>query len=183
MRIGSNGSRGWRTVLLSTALAAPLGLAIDTTPAAAHMPKNLPLATCASSLSGTYLNTITVPPSGDFLLRSLATFTPSGSVFVVESAEGGNLVGPYSDAQGTWACVAADQNTVTVKFTVLDFTYGASQFIARVDYEITVDKAQKNLTGTLEVRVYPLTADPIPTPATPPIGTYNITGQRVLPNG
>jgi hypothetical protein len=80
---------------------------------------NLPLGACAK-LAGTYLTSV-FTPTGDFLLRGLLTFTPTGAMFVVESAQGGleGIVNPYSDAQGAWKCVAKQGDTIEAQATVL----------------------------------------------------------------
>lgn len=181
-RVGRSG----RSHLLSRSIVpAAFALSLIAPVTAAHA-TYLPLNACAPLLHGTYLNTVTTPQGGFFVLRSLATFTPAGAVSVVESAEGGlpNVVGPYSDAQGMWACIAVNGRTAHAKATVFDFTYGGTQFIARIDYDITVNAATKTFDGTIEVRVYPLEGppDPLNAPNTLPLATYNISGARVRVN-
>lgn len=183
MRVKTQGVRRWGRLFRWSFAPAAFGLALIS-PISGAEATYLPLGDCASKLNGTYLNTVTTQQGGFFVLRSLATFTPPGAVFVVESAEGGipNVVGPYSDAQGSWVCVAANSQTVKAKATVLDFTYGGNQFIARIDYDITLNVAQKSYSGTLDVRIFPLQGNPLPPPNTPPLATYSIVGERLRAN-
>lgn len=145
---------------------------------------NLPLSACGK-LAGTYLTSV-FNSAGVFQLRGLLTFTPAGAMFVIESAEGGlpGIVNPYSDAQGAWRCVARDGAGIEARATVLNFTYpgplGPQQFVARVDYDITMGPASRTIEGSLELRLFPLQGDPLHTPS-PPIGEFTFEGERVRP--
>jgi hypothetical protein len=174
--IGSQRRRGMAFRVLTGAVLSLGLLSVDA------RANTLPLGACAK-LSGTYLTSV-FTPAGDFSLRGLLTFTPTGAMFVVESAEGGleGIVNPYSDAQGAWKCVARQGDTIKAQATVLDFTFpgslGSQQFIARVDYDISLDAPSGTIGGTLELRLFPLQGDPLNTPA-PPFAEFEFEGERV----
>jgi hypothetical protein len=175
------GRRRWMAFRVLTGAVLSLGLlSVD----ARGNTTNLPLGACAK-LAGTYLTSV-FTPTGDFLLRGLLTFTPTGAMFVVESAQGGleGIVNPYSDAQGAWKCVAKQGDTIEAQATVLDFSFpgslGSQQFIARVDYDISLDASSGTISGTLELRLFPLQGDPLHTPG-PPLAEYAFEGDRVRP--
>jgi hypothetical protein len=135
------------------------------------------------ALPGTYLLTV-LNSSGSFSSRQLLTLTQDSNVIVDDSAQGGvtGEFNPFTTAQGTWACESRSA-PIQADATTLDFTLPGSvaggQSIGRTDYEITFHAVSNTISGTIDLRFFPLTGNPLATPLPAPSSTYSFTGVRV----
>jgi hypothetical protein len=53
------------------------------------------------------------------------------------------------------------------------------QSIGRIDYEITFHVVSKTISGTIDLRFFPLTGNPLITPLPAPNASFTFTGVRV----
>ena len=133
--------------------------------------------------SGTYLITV-LNSDGSFASRQLLTLTQDGNVVVDDSAQGGvtGVFNPFSTAQGTWQCESGF-SPIRADATALDFTFPGSvpggQNIGRTDYEITFHIVSKTISGTSDLRFFPLNGNPLMTPLPSPNASFTFTGVRV----
>lgn len=130
-------------------------------------------------LTGSYL--IDVESGKSLSSRQVLTLTADGNAFVIDSNQGGvtGSFDPFSSEQGSWTCQSADRATATV----LDFDIPAGspkgQHLYRADYKITGHPATKTISGTIELRQFPFTANPLKHPLPTPIATFTFTGAAI----
>jgi hypothetical protein len=134
-------------------------------------------------LSATYLLTA-LNSDGSFAARQLLTLTEDRNVIVDDSAQGGvtNVFNPFTTAQGTWECESRSspiQADATALFFSLPGSVSGGQTIGRIDYEITLHAVSKSISGTIDLRFFPLTGNPLATPLPAPNATFTFTGVRV----
>jgi len=126
--------------------------------------------------------------SGTYLMAegggatSLWTFEADGTFFATSSLQG---ILRFSDQQGSWEKNGSDG----IKGAVLALVFnddGSLLNVSRVDVSLhTVGKGCDNIAGSLEVREFTGSEDPLD-PATDtgdPIATDTVTGRRVKPRG
>ena len=134
-------------------------------------------------LSATYLLTA-LNSDGSFAARQLITLTEDRNVIVNDSAEGGvpGVFNPFTTAQGTWECESRSspiQADATALFFSLPGSVSGGQTIGRIDYEITLHAVSKSISGTIDLRFFPLTGNPLATPMPAPNASFTFTGVRV----
>jgi hypothetical protein len=134
-------------------------------------------------LSATYLLTV-LNSDGSFAARQLITLTEDRNVIVDDSAEGGvpGVFNPFTTAQGTWECESRSspiQADATALFFSLPGSVSGGQTIGRIDYEITLHAVSKSISGTIDLRFFPLTGNPLATPVPAPNASFTFTGVRV----
>jgi len=134
-------------------------------------------------LSATYLLTA-LNSDGSFAARQLLTLTQDRNVIVDDSAEGGvtGVFNPFTTAHGTWECGSRSspiQADATALFFSLPGSVSGGQTIGRIDYEITLHAVSKSISGTIDLRFFPLTGNPLATPLPAPSATFTFTGVRV----
>ncbi|MBV8091822.1 MAG: hypothetical protein JO110_01045 [Acetobacteraceae bacterium] len=134
-------------------------------------------------LAGPYLVTVT-DNSGNLVVRQVLTLSNDGNAFLIDSGQGGvpNSFNPFTSAQGFWSCQFGFPTSATA--TVLDFslpgTVPGDQHIGRTDYQIRFAPGSGAISGTLELRFFPLTGDPLVVPLpTPPASSFTFTGEAV----
>ena len=134
-------------------------------------------------LSATYLLTV-LNSDGSFASRQVFTLTEDGNVIVDDSGQGGvtGVFNPFTTAQGTWECGSRSSPT-QANATTLDFSLPGSvaggQTIGRDDYNITFHAVSKTISGTIELRFFPLSGNPLVSPLPAPNSTFTFTGVRV----
>jgi len=126
--------------------------------------------------------------SGTYLMAegggatSLWTFEADGTFFATSSLQG---ILRFSDQQGSWEKHGNDGIQGAVLALVFNDD-GSLQNVSRVDVSLhTVGKGCDNIAGSLEVREFTGSEDPLD-PATDtgdPIATDTVTGRRVKPRG
>ena len=163
-----------KTLLAATGIAAGItGTAVA---------QDLPLSACLDAV-GTYIAEKTVA-SGD-AGPSLISLTTGGHAFLVDANEAGVPgYAPFSDGLGAWRCVAADDETLHIHATVIDFTFITAdhpeQQIARLDYTVTYSRNTELFQGTAALYFLPLDSDPTDRGALPePDLTIDLVGVRV----
>ena len=134
-------------------------------------------------LVGAYLLTVK-DSNGNFASRQVLTLSSDGNAFVVDSGQGGvpNSVNPFTSEQGSWDCQPDFPASATAM--LLDFSLPGSvaggQTIGRADYEISSVPAAKTISGTIELRFFPLTGNPLVTPLlNPPDLSFTFTRNSV----
>ena len=88
------------------------------------------------------------------------------TLIVDDSAEGGvpGVFNPFTTAQGTWECESRSspiQADATALFFSLPGSVSGGQTIGRIDYEITSHAVSKSISGTIDLRFFPLTGNPL----------------------
>ena len=137
------------------------------------------------ALTGSYLITIT-DNSGNFASREVFNLTDDGNALVIDSNEGGvsGVSNPFTSAQGSWRCKAGHQ--VSAAVTVLDFSLPgpvqSGQSIARLDYQLSPGTSSGTISGTIDLRFFPLDGDPL-TPPLPPPAEFSFSGVVIKPGG
>ena len=135
------------------------------------------------ALPGTYLVTVS-NSDGSFASRQVVTLTEDGNVIISDSGQGGEtgVFNPFTTGQGTWECQShyppIQADAITLDFSLPGSVSGPQQ-IGRADYQITFSLASKTISGTLDLRFFPLTGNPLVSPLPAPASTYTFTGVRV----
>jgi hypothetical protein len=134
---------------------------------------------CDHLVVGTYLTTVT-DAKGSITSRSILTLSGDGTLASIESNQGGleGVYNPFTDAQGSWQCTG----TQTFTGTSLNFTLAGSVSpdlgIARLDFKATVTKETHAVKGTMELRFFPMSANPLEDKV-PPFATFSFEGQHI----
>lgn len=135
------------------------------------------------ALPGTYLVTVS-NSDGSFASRQVVTLTEDGNVIVSNSGQGGEtgVFNPFTSEQGTWECQShyppIQAHAITLDFSLPGSVSGPQQ-IGRGDYQITFSLTSKTISGTIDLRFFPLTGNPLVSPLPAPASTYTFTGVRV----
>ncbi len=165
--------------LLTTSLlvAAPPAVAQeDTEPA---------IANCFEAV-GTYLmRRVNEGVSGpEAVGRSLLSLTNGGHALFTDSAQGG-VTGfqPFTNGQGAWRCLNADNGRFHFEALVFDFTIPIEERpdpqIARVDILATFNPDDGTLDGSVSIAFAPLDGDPLDKTSLKIDLGYDFTGQRI----
>lgn len=140
---------------------------------------------CRKALTGSYLITIT-DSSGNFVSRAVVNLSRDGNARVIDSNEGGisGVSNPFTSELGSWSCKSGRH--VSAAVTVLDFSLPGPvqsvQSIARLDYQISPGKSSGTISGTVDLRFFPLDGDPLTPPLSPP-AEFRFNGVVVKPGG
>lgn len=130
---------------------------------------------------GAYLVTVT-DSTGNFASRQVLTLSEDGNAFVVNSNQGGltGAFNPFTSEQGSWNCERSPLRSPVATATVLDFSLPGSvagaQTIARGDYQISFAPLPQTISGSIALRFFPLTGNPLAKPLPPPASTFTFTG-------
>lgn len=124
--------------------------------------------------AGTYIIVLNDATGSDG--RGVLSLQSDGTLAVLNSNQrGGSNFAPFTSQLGTWECKRNRITARTINFTLPNNSQ--QQQIARVDYKAILLKTGK-IQGSLEVRFFPLTANPqAANPA--PAFTNTFTGQLV----
>ena len=134
---------------------------------------------CDHLVVGTYLTTVT-DAKGNITSRSILTLSGDGTLASIESNQAGleGVYNPFTDAQGSWQCTG----TQTFTGTSLNFTLAGSvspdRGIARLDFKATVDKKTHAVKGTMELRFFSMSANPLKEKV-PPFASFSFVGQHI----
>ena len=115
-----------------------------------------PHSTC-DALPGTYVATAT-DREGVFASRTLMTFTADGALLVTDAGQSGapQPFNPISSSQGVWHCVTSTPEGLEIEAIAVNFTLADQdglQTIGRLNYELKLNAARADLTGTAELFV------------------------------
>jgi hypothetical protein len=169
MRSMKQGIAGFGKTLVPAAVAALLAFG--------PMAGTAQAGGCQAS-AGAWLVTVT-DGNGNLASRQVLTLTHDHAAFVVDSNQGGvtGVFNPFTSEQGSWVCKSG-----SVTATVLDFSLPGSvsgpQQIARGDYAVTAATAQ-TISGTIDLRFYALTDNPLATPLPAPAASFTFTGSLI----
>lgn len=142
-----------------------------------HKVSAQPITNCRKIVTGTYLTTTNSGEFGSF--RGLATYTQDGNFFFSSSNQGGSSNQPFSIVQGSWKCTSDTEITATA----LNFGYQTATFpdvLTKSDFRATFDPEAETVQATITARAFDLNANPLVDDA-PILGTFTVTGQRVIP--
>jgi hypothetical protein len=134
---------------------------------------------CDHLVVGTYLTTVT-DAKGSITSRSILTLSGDGTLAIIESNQGGleGVYNPFTDAQGSWQCTG----TQTFTGTSLNFTLAGPASpdigIARLDFKATVDKEAHVVKGTMQLRFFSISANPLKDKVSP-FATFSFEGQQI----
>lgn len=139
--------------------AAGLCLAVVTSVATSVAPGTQPavaeesINACIEAV-GTFLTENSLPhgQAGTLHSRSLISLTNGGHAFRTDSDENTGLAGVgFGDGRGAWRCDGVEGDYERISATVLNFSYGDIENIARTDYKGTFhrDSGELHLEGTL----------------------------------
>jgi hypothetical protein len=123
-----------------------------------------------------------------FSSRGLMTFTSDGLLLVSDSAQGGvpDVWDPFSTAQGTWNCLAEEDEKLSISAVGLNFVLppdGRTPFFARVDYKASLDTKTGKLLGSATLSFTSSEdlegADPVDNPGSV-VDEFHFDGERVV---
>jgi hypothetical protein len=130
-------------------------------------------------LAKSYL--VNVISGGSLASREVLTLTHDGKAFTIDSNQGGvtGVSNPFSSEQGSWSC-HPDNPVFQATATVIDFcltgTVPGGPSLARIDYKISSNPGSKAISGTIDLRFFPLKGDPLVNPLPPPAASFTFTG-------
>ena len=140
---------------------------------------------CASAV-GTFLVSMAGRGTGDSVTsRGLLSLSSDGQATLIDANQDG-ITGfaPYSVADGAWACVSSDGDSVEVSVLMLHFTFITGDFptqqIGRVDVDASIDASQESLSGTLDFSLVPIDGNPLEQTDAAPALSGPITGQKIV---
>jgi hypothetical protein len=91
---------------------------------------------------------------------------------------------PFTSAEGSWSCKTGRH--VSAAVTVLDFSLPgpvqSGQSIARLDYQLSFGTSPGTISGTIDLRFFPLNGDPL-TPPLPLPAVFTFSGMVIKPSG
>jgi hypothetical protein len=136
---------------------------------------------CRSLVTGSYLTTI-VDANGELASRGVITLTADGNIFVIDSNQGGvaGVFNPFGDTQGAYTCASNQE----IRAVGINFGFSGPDGvndIARSDISATFDPKAQTTQGTITVRSYALSANPLAEQGSV-VGTFPLTGQRITTN-
>jgi hypothetical protein len=167
------------SVLASTLLASPnvaksQQFTVPETPATT--------APCRLNVTGSYLITI-FNANNSIRSRGVITLDRDGNFFVNDSRQGGvtNVFNPFTSGQGAWKCNG--QTGVSARSITLAFLPGSagSRSIGRADYQASFNPKTQTVQGTITLRLFDISANPLLDYALP-VGPFKFSGNQIKPN-
>lgn len=161
------------TLLASANVAKSQFVTVPETPATT--------APCRLNVTGSYLTTI-FNANNSISSRGVITLDRDGNFFVTDSKQGGvtNVFNPFTSGQGAWKC----NGKTGVSARSITFTFPGSagaDSIGRADYQASFNPQTQTVQGTITLRLFNISANPLLDNALP-VGTFNFSGQQIKPN-
>jgi len=122
----------------------------------------------------TYVITV-LDSQGNFASRGVIALHAGGTMSVTDSGQGGPAFF-FSSQLGSWK--VSTPSTVVAR--TIDFDYPPNADVARLDYTLQFTNKGTQITGTITLTIFPLTADPLGGGGTV-VGTFTFTGDVVTP--
>jgi hypothetical protein len=144
---------------------------------------------CSKLVAGTYLTTFTDADvgfkrrrieDGKFMGRSIITLSGDGTLLSIDSSQGGfeGAYNPFTTAQGSWQCTGKQTFAATAWNFTLPGSMSPDLGIARLDFKAMVDQETQAISGTIEVRFFPLRGNPL-ADEVEPWGVFSFVGGRM----
>jgi hypothetical protein len=128
----------------------------------------------AEGLLGASFVTTVNDSQGNFASRGVITLHADHTMSVTDSGQGGPAFF-FSSQLGSWKLTRTG-----IVATAIDFDYPPNADVARVSYTISFGPNPGQISGTITLTVFPLTADPQGSGGTV-VGTFTFTGQIIKP--
>jgi len=125
-------------------------------------------------VGGSYVTT-TLDSEGNFASRGVFTFHPDFTMSAIDSGQGGPTFF-FSSQLGSWKFDGAGE----IAARTLDFDYPPNADIARLDYTVKFSADRTQITGTITLTTFPLTANPLDGGGTV-AGTFTFSGNLITP--